>query len=115
MTAYYIDDLVDAFCRAERAIMAIDIRLGLPTSLYVRHLNALLLEISRFIMPALAHPSVDTANIFAPNQRETWIYWLLEWYPQLEYEAMDAYAAGSAVAKLEISILGFVATLEGIE
>ena len=113
MTAYYIDDLVDAFCRAERAIMAI--RLGPPTSFYVRHMNALLLEISRFIMPALAHPSVDTANIFVPNQRETWIYWLLVWYPQLECEAMDAYAAGSAVAKLEISILGFVATLEGIE
>ena len=115
MVAYYIDDLVDAFYRAKHAFMAIDIRLGVSTSSYVHNLNALLTEISQFMMPALAQPGVNTANIFAPNQRQTWIYWLLEWYQQLEYEAMDAYAAGSDAAALEISIRGVIAVLKSIE
>ena len=66
------------------------------------------------MMPALAQPGVNTATIFAAEQRETWIYWLLEWYQQLEYEAMDAYAAGSDAAALEISIRGVAASLEAL-
>ena len=71
MAADYIADLGDAFYRAEHAIMPINIRLGVSESLCVYNLNALLTEISQFLLPALAQPGVNTATIFAPNQRET--------------------------------------------
>ena len=95
--------------------MAINIRLGISTSLYVHDLNALLAEISRFIKPALAQPGVNytaTVTIFPPEKRETWIYWLLEITQQLEYEAMDAYPAGSDATALELSIGGVAAVLD---
>ena len=97
MAAEYIADLGDAFYKAEHAIMAINIQLGVSESLYVRNLNALLTEISQFLMPALAQPGVNT------EQRETWIQWLLEWYQRLEDEAREAYPAGIDVAALEVS------------
>ena len=66
------------------------------------------------MLPALAQPGVDMATIFAPNQRETWIYSLKECQVQLEYEAMAAYPAGDHVALLEVAIYRVIATLEGI-
>ena len=92
--------------------MPINIRLGAGSSSHVYKLNALLTEISQFLLPALEQPGVNTATIFAPNQRETWIYWLKEWQLQLEYEAMDAYDAGDHVALLEVAIYKVIATLE---
>ena len=53
--------------QTDHAIMAINIRLGVSESLCVE-LNALLTytEISQFMMPALAQPGVNTANM-KPN------------------------------------------------
>ena len=107
--------IIDAFYKAEHAIMPINIRLGVGSSSYVYNLNALLTEISQFLLPALEQPGVNTATIFAPNQRETWIYWLKEWQLQLEYEAWDAYEAGDHVALLEVAIYRVIASLEAIE
>ena len=62
MAADYIADLGDAFLRAEHAIMPINIQLGVSESLYVNNLNALLTEISQFLVPALTQPGVNTAS-----------------------------------------------------
>ena len=91
--------------------MPINIRLGVSESLYVNNLNARLTEISQFLLPALAQPGINTTTIFAPNQRETWIYWLKEWQLQLEKEAMEVYPAGDHVALLEVAIYRVIALL----
>ena len=104
MTAIYIDDLLDAFYKAEHVIMSINIEIQNPRSVYVHNLNTLLTEISQFLLPALAQPGVNTATIFFPNQREYWIQELLEWN-RLEKEAMEVYPAGVHVAFLETAIV----------
>ena len=115
MADFYRDDLVDAFYKAEHAIMPINIEIRNPRSVYVHNLNTLLEEISQFLLPALAQPGVNTATIFAPYQREYWIQQLLEWNRQLEKEAMDAYAAGAHVALLETAIARVIASLNDIQ
>jgi hypothetical protein len=115
MAAIFFADLGDAFYKAEHAIMPIHIRLGVGSSSYVNYLNALLTEISQFLLPALEQPGVNTATIFFPNQREYWIQQLLEWNRQLEKEAMDVYQAGSHVALLEVAIVRVIASLNDIQ
>ena len=68
MADIYLDDLVDALFKAGQAIRPINDRLGVSESLCVNNLNALLKEISQFLLPALAQPGVNTTTIFAPNQ-----------------------------------------------
>ena len=115
MADIYLDDLVDALFKAGQAIRPINDRLGVSESLCVNNLNALLKEISQFLLPALAQPGVNTTTIFAPNQPSEWIHWLKERQLQLEKEAMEAYLAGDHVALLEVAIYKVIATLEGIE
>ena len=78
----------------------------------MNNLNALLKEISQFLLPALAQPGVNTTTIFAPNQPSDWIDGLKERRLQLEYAARDAYPAGEHVALLEVAIYKVIATLE---
>ena len=112
MAAIFFADLGDAFYKAEHAIMPINNRLGVSESLCVNNLNALLKEISQFLLPALAQPGVSTTTIFAPNQPSDWIYGLKERQLQLEKEAVEAYGAGEHVALLEVAIYKVIATLE---
>ena len=112
MAAFYHDDLVDALFKAGQAIRPINDRLGVSESLCVNNLNALLKEISEFLLPALAQPGVNTTTIFAPNQPSDWIDGLKEWQLQLEKEAMEAYLAGDHVALLEVAIYKVIATLD---
>ena len=95
-----------------QAIWPINDKLGVSESLCVNNLNALLKEISEFLLPALAQPGVNTTTIFAPNQPSDWIDGLKERRLQLEHAARDAYPAGSHVALLEVAIVRVIATLE---
>ena len=112
MAAFYHDDLVDALFKAGQAIRPINDKLGVSESLCVNNLNALLKEISQFLLPALAQPGVNTTTIFAPNQPSDWIDGLKERRLQLEHAARDAYPAGEHVAVLEVAIDKVIATLE---
>ena len=112
MAAIYIDDLVDALYKAGQAIRPINIEIRNPRSVYVHNLNALLKEISEFLLPALAQPGVNPTTIFASNQPIDWIDGLQERRLQLEHAARDAYPAGSHVALLEVAIVRVIETLE---